>query len=145
MKPDDMFILNRKNANQNIIFCYTWRFYLLFNKTYSGIFLYHHDVFTGVTTNFNTNVNTTGAFTAFWYCLKRLSQQSFWCCKYYYCYNCIWCCYYLITVIFTAFFITIAVRLCLFFLIKDITKLREHYRTVILNHSETRLHITTKR
>lgn len=26
MKPDDIFILNRKNANQNIIFCYTWRF-----------------------------------------------------------------------------------------------------------------------
>ena len=46
--------------------------------------------------------------------------------------------------IITAYFIIIAVSLCCFFFIKGITKLRGHYRTVILNHSETKLQITVK-
>ncbi|EPH3999913.1 hypothetical protein ACS1G2_003991, partial [Morganella morganii] len=49
-----------------------------------------------------------------------------------------------INIIVTAYFIIIAVSLCCLFLINGITKLREHYRTVILNHSETKLRITVK-
>ena len=49
-----------------------------------------------------------------------------------------------VNIIVTACFIIIAVSLCCFFLIKGITKLRGHYRTVILNHSETKLQITVK-
>lgn len=48
-----------------------------------------------------------------------------------------------INIIVTAYFI-IAVSLCCFFFIKGITKLRGHYRTVILNHSEMKLQITVK-
>lgn len=49
-----------------------------------------------------------------------------------------------VNIIVTAYFIIIAVSLCCFFFIKGITKLRGHYRTVILNHSETKLRITVK-
>ncbi|WP_220458968.1 hypothetical protein, partial [Morganella morganii] len=49
-----------------------------------------------------------------------------------------------VNIIVTAHFIIITVSLCCFFFIKGITKLREHYRTVILNHSETKLRITVK-
>lgn len=50
-----------------------------------------------------------------------------------------------VNIIVTAYFIIIiAVSLCCFFFIKGITKLRGHYRTVILNHSETKLQITVK-
>ena len=50
----------------------------------------------------------------------------------------------IVNIIVTTYFIIIAVSLCCLFLIKGITKLREHYRTVILNHSETKLRITVK-
>lgn len=49
-----------------------------------------------------------------------------------------------VNIIVTDYFIIIAVILCYLFLIKGITELREHYRTVILNHSETKLRITVK-
>ena len=49
-----------------------------------------------------------------------------------------------VNIIVTAYFIIIAVSLCCFFFIKGITKLRGHYHTVILNHSETKLQITIK-
>ncbi len=48
-----------------------------------------------------------------------------------------------VNIIVTAYFI-ITVNLCCLFLITGITKLRGHYRTVILNHSETKLQITVK-
>lgn len=50
----------------------------------------------------------------------------------------------IINIIVTAYFIIIAVSICCFFFIKGITKLRGHYRTVILNHSEMKLQITVK-
>lgn len=127
-----MFILNRKACHQNTIFCYIWRFiYCLIKHTQA--YRYAIVMFSlvllllplrrfGVVPNdcrssLSGVLNTT---------IIIITASG------------------VVNIIVTAYFIIIAVSLCCLFLINGITKLREHYRTVILNHSETKLRITVK-
>lgn len=113
-----MFILNKKACHSEYYLLLYMAVYLLFNYTHSGISLCCRDVFTGVVQN-DCRSSLSGALNT----IIIITEYD----------------------VVTACFIVIAVSLCCLFFIKDITKLRGHYRTVILNHSETRLHITAKR